>query len=563
MLDSPVEVGAEAAFVPLASTPPSQPDMQPTPKWRRRQRRNVPTCPDPGSLYDILRENCGTSLFVLPILWTDHHPRLLRAEFMAEEPTLTPTPSSTMSDLPDSPASGSSSQRQRPSEIAEALSYDLTSLLSPEDTRPFSKSRAIKSVLSTLFQSAFSRPNSGAELDMHFGDRMFRSAVRVPVLWKSADAADSSFDSAVTRPVSSFGHAPNGARESNDFSCIASTQSSQGASQGPIVAYVNRTHLSMIRRNLFRIVDGPEDGDRANMPVTRLQALRSKQLVPSEPDRDAYLLGVFLAMAQAHFYEPSPSRMASQMFSWNAKNRADRISRPSEFHDVKLRIITHDDETSDFMVYTTVVTAAFLRRFAEPKKAHPNTEEQAGMHIEYTRVPVWPILGLRERLGKALGRDLVGDVQQTMDLFSHDEADVEDAKDGDTNGHTDTNGHATANGNGDADTTTEADKATARYKEAQAVAEQQQKQEKLGSLKRKRTADKVSLTDMLTASLDDNGNHAANGSDDVNIHNGSGAIVAPSPAAAAAVAITSPTLSPRAKRRQTRRSLSSSSLAVF
>ncbi|KAL1902803.1 hypothetical protein Sste5346_000714 [Sporothrix stenoceras] len=565
MLTSPVEAGPEPAIEPLACTPPSQPDTQPAPHRRPRPPRSVPTCPDPGSLYDILRENCGTSLFVLPILWTDAHPRLLRANFVAQEPILIPTPSTqSTSSNHNSPRSGSGSQIQRPSEIAEALSYDLTSLLSAEDTRPFSKSRAIKSVLSTLFQSTFSRPKSVAELDMHFGDRVFRSAVRVPVLWKSADAAaDSSFDSAVTRPVSSFGHAPNGARESNDFGCITnSAQSSQGMSDGPIIAYVNRTHLSMIRKNLFRIVPGPEGGDRCNTPVSRLQALRSKQLVPAEQDRDAYLMGVFIAMAQSHFYEASPSR-ASQMFWWNGRNRANHYATANEFHDLKLRILTHDDETSDFMVYTTTVTAAFLKRFADPMKAHPEVEEQVGMHIEYTRVPVWPILGLRERLGKALGRDLVGDVQEAMDLFSRDEEEDEADKDVDDNA----SDHTETPSNDDAD------KAAARYKEAQeaaaaaaaaAAAEQQrsssQQQPMHNTLKRKRT-DKVSLSEMLTVSID--GDKITSGSSsDIN-NSGNGAIVAPSPAATAAVAITSPALSPRAKRRQTRRSLSSSSLAVF
>lgn len=590
---SPVEAGPEPAIEPLASTPPSQPDTQPAPQRRLRPPRSVPTCPDPGSLYDILRENCGTSLFVLPILWTDAHPRLLRANFVAQEPILTPTPSTqTTSSNPNSPrsGSGSGSQHQRPSEIAEALSYDLTSLLSAEDTRPFSKSRAIKSVLSTLFQSTFSRPKSVAELDMHFGDRVFRSAVRVPVLWKSADAADSSFDSAVTRPVSSFGHghAPNGAHETNDFSCAATTsisaQSSQNnTSDGPIIAYVNRTHLSMIRKNLFRIVPGPEGGDRCNTPVSRLQALRSKQLVPAEQDRDAYLMGVFIAMAQSHFYEASPSR-ASQMFWWNGRNRANHYATANEFHDLKLRILTHDDETSDFMVYTTTVTAAFLKRFADPMKAHPDADEQAGMHIEYTRVPVWPILGLRERLGKALGRDLVGNVQEAMDLFIRDEeeeevedeeADKEDAKDDNDDDTATTNGNASDHTETPSNTSDDADKAAARYKEAQeaaaaaaaaAAAEQRQQTTVHNTLKRKRT-DKVSLSEMLTASLDGevgsiNGNSNSDGFDVIS-NSGNGAIVAPSPAAAAAVAITSPTLSPRAKRRQTRRSLSASSLAVF
>ncbi|CAK7216026.1 hypothetical protein SCUCBS95973_002665 [Sporothrix curviconia] len=549
--------------LPLASTPPTQPDTQPS-QWRRLQRpRTRPACPDRGSLFDILRENSGSSLFVLPILWTDAHPRLLGARFVAQEPILNPTPSSSSGSRPGSSSSGSSATLYRPSEIAETLSYDLTSLLSPEDTRPFSKSRAIKNVMTTLFKASFSRPRSVAELDMHFGGRIYRSAVRVPVLWKSAEAADSSsFDSAVTRPLSSFGHASNAARETNDFNGFSSVQSSQGVSDGPIIAYVNRSHLSMIRKNLFRIVPGPVDGDRCNTPVSRLQALRSKLLLPAELDHDAYLTGVFIAMAQSHFYESPPSRMASQVSWWNSRHRGDGALAVHEFHDLKLRILTHDDETSDFIVYMAVVTAAFLKRFAEPLKAVENAEEQAGLDIEYTRVPVWPILGLRERLGKALGRDLVGDVQEATDLF-HEEVDKDDAKD-DAKDDTDANSTSddviinsatTENATEDDDT----DRA-ARYKEAQEAAGHQRSQER--SLKRKRT-DKASLSDILSVSFGSEGKGSVGSVNGAVGDHRSSTIVEPSPAVAAAVAITSPTLSPHKKRRQARRSLSSSSLAVF
>lgn len=143
----------------------------------------------------------------------------------------------------------------------------------------------------------------------------------------------------------------------------------------------------------------------------------------------------------------------------------NRTGPVKEFHDVRLGIITLDGETRDFIVYTTVVTAAFLKRFAEPMKAAPNSQDQSGMRIEFTRVPVWPVLGLRERLGKALGRELVGDVQEAIDLFS------DDAK-GDDNA----NGKA-GNDKNKAD----------RYKEAQRVAAEQQHQTQ--RCKRKRTDD--------------------------------------------------------------------------
>lgn len=74
-----------------------------------------------------------------------------------------------------------------------------------------------------------------------------------------------------------------------------------------------------------------------------------------------------------------------------------------------MRILTHDNETSEFLVYTGHVTAQFLDRFFDPSGAFYDEDGTiAGMKIEFTRVPIWPILGLRERLGKALGEDIVG-----------------------------------------------------------------------------------------------------------------------------------------------------------
>jgi hypothetical protein len=74
-----------------------------------------------------------------------------------------------------------------------------------------------------------------------------------------------------------------------------------------------------------------------------------------------------------------------------------------------MRILTHDTETSEFLVYTGHVTAKFLDRFFDPSGAFYEEDGTiAGMKIEFTRVPIWPILGLRERLGKALGEDIVG-----------------------------------------------------------------------------------------------------------------------------------------------------------
>jgi hypothetical protein len=101
--------------------------------------------------------------------------------------------------------------------------------------------------------------------------------------------------------------------------------------------------------------------------------------------------------------------------------RNGKINMKVRFQDVKLRILMEDTDKSAFVVYTATVTRQFLERFHDPFSTPGNSTtglgELPGMKIEYTDVPLWPILGLRERLGKALGRDIVGsfdsDVMET------------------------------------------------------------------------------------------------------------------------------------------------------
>ena len=138
----------------------------------------------------------------------------------------------------------------------------------------------------------------------------------------------------------------------------------------------------------------------------RLQQLRARMLVPSNSDHDAHFVGIFLGMAQKHFY-PSPpitGRRDSRM------SPEQGIPPCPNFHDLKLRILTHDTDTLEFIVYTGYITKEFLEKFHDPFKAPLDDDDAAvsGLKIEYTRVPIWPILGLRERLGKALGQEVVG-----------------------------------------------------------------------------------------------------------------------------------------------------------
>ncbi|RMJ03268.1 hypothetical protein CDV36_015200 [Fusarium kuroshium] len=176
-----------------------------------------------------------------------------------------------------------------------------------------------------------------------------------------------------------------------------------------MICYIDMVKLASSRNPYCRIRSGPRG--TPNEPVARLSQIGARKLIPSNPERDPYLAGVFLAMAQSHFY-PHLSPRDTQ------KRRIDHRERPpsSSLKDVKLQILTHDIATSAFIVYTGHVTKEFLCIFHNPFKAIPddNGSTISGFKIEYTSVPLWPFLGLRERIGKAFGQDVAG-------LFNADE----------------------------------------------------------------------------------------------------------------------------------------------
>ena len=359
-----------------------------------RRRRRV-TRPEPGSLYDLMHEHAGESLYVVPICWTDRHTKLLGAHFVELAPVLKPIPGKRFSGW------------NEPSPTARTLSRNLNMLLDVNGPRPDGKAHVIKNIMSTLFPTTFSKPKSAAELDIYFGSRVFRKAIRVPVVWKYPESAGTSFDSAVTRLATSFNN----------------TQTSSGMAPpchlSPMMAYIGKSHLAHIRQNLFRICPGPIFGDKQNAPVSSLQRLRSNLLIPACADHDAHFVSILLALAQARFYNDTASRASSQSSS-RSGTAIDTL--PEKFHDVKVQLLTHSDDTTEFIVYTAVVSAAFLERFARPFKAPKAAGDggdaelaESGMKISFARVPIWPVLGLKERLGKAIGRELVGDEVFTVD----------------------------------------------------------------------------------------------------------------------------------------------------
>lgn len=287
-----------------------------------------------------------------------------------------------------------------PSTTIMTLSDSLTQILLPDAMHPILCTNAVKTILMTLWPEPFSKPQYLPELHLYFGGRVYRDSVRAQIMWNfpsdEVKSSYSSFRSVSTRPADSF----NPSQNPSQLPCTPS----QTAANLPMVCYIGKNQLASIRRNLFRISPGPAKS--WNEPVSRLQQLRARQLVPSNLDQDAYFVGIFLAMAQKHFY-PLPFASPRRESSISPKGC---IPPTPNFRDVTLRILTHDTETSDFLIYTAYVTKEFLEKFHNPFKAAPNDDDAAtsGIRIEYVRVPIWPILGLRERLGKALGHDVVG-----------------------------------------------------------------------------------------------------------------------------------------------------------
>ncbi len=349
-----------------------------------RRRRIIR--PEPGSLYDIMHDHAGDSLFVTPLCWTDQHAKVLGARWEECASITTPVPDLLLH------------AHLEPSDLAQDVTSKLNlfcSALTPFQEQGY----ALKGVMSSLFPTSFTSPQVSAELNLYFGDRMFRKAIRVPLLWKSPDGGTcASFNSVSTRPATSFGRIPT------------SSTWSQSSSSYPMLAYVNRGQLTYMRQHLYRVVRGPDEN--MNSPVSELQKLRSKLLTPSDADHDSIYLGILLAMAQARFYRSSSRSPPPSQGKPRLSRCGKPVEIPSDLHDVRVQLLTFDDDKQEFLVYSAVVTSTFLDRFARPHKfSRPEDEEIGdGIKIEYTRVPVWPLLGLRERLGKALGRGIADDI---------------------------------------------------------------------------------------------------------------------------------------------------------
>jgi hypothetical protein len=375
-----------------------------------RKRRKRGSNPQPGSIYDIMRQHASTSLYVMPMCWTDLHTKLLDVTFVHRAPIVYPVPGP----VPDAD--------RKITMMATGIGAQLSALLDRECSRLTYKQTAIKELLSAFFPETLARPTTSPEISLYFGARAYPKAVRCPVLWN--DEADVDINS-------SFMSTTTVAADSATRESVSPQPESQRPSRHPqrgILAYVNRELLDTQRRTMYRVAQFP-GSNKPNLPILGLQKTRGKNLQPANIDKDPHFIGLIIALAQSLIYTEAKARTASHQPSRAGSILTDEESHP-DFKDVPVRLITVDEEKRDFIVYTAEVSAEFLQRFENPSqvprpRSALDNSNRLGLTINYRRIPIWPIFGLKERMAKALGPDLAGDMtyydeqnaDETMELW--------------------------------------------------------------------------------------------------------------------------------------------------
>jgi hypothetical protein len=371
-------------------------------KGKREPQRRPIIEVEPGSLYHMMQQKAGTSLFIRPVAWTDVHSKCLGAVWTNREPILQPVPDTCLS------------RPEKQSKMATSLVRDLNYIFARGTPLPFYSVFPIRDVLATLYLDTPLGHDATAtpELHMWFGGLAYRDAVRVQCLWTwpfpdpdgfEADAgpgtsteSPSSFMTASTQPAQSF---------NTTASKIPSIDSKCGKA---MLAYVGRKQLAAIRDSLYKFAASSRRPN--NEPVSRLQEKRCQMLMPGNLDHDPHFVAIMVAMAQHHIYPQYP---VSKFTRFGISKTP--LGWEPNFRDVTVRILTNDNDAGDFLVYTATVTADHLQRLHYPAQCVVNPSSDGRLvlprlDIEVTRVPTWPVLGLKERLGLALGEDVAGPV---------------------------------------------------------------------------------------------------------------------------------------------------------
>ncbi|KAI0882593.1 uncharacterized protein GGS22DRAFT_169813 [Annulohypoxylon maeteangense] len=326
-------------------------------KTKRKRRIRRITRPEVGSLYDILHDHATKALYVSPLGWTDLHTQLLGCQFVPQPSQTTPTPTPGPSQSPSQPET---------SDLVVSIRRTLNNLMDPfQSKQPTDKS--IQSLLTLLYPGKLSAVNP--DLNIRCGGGRLLGSVRCQAAWKKLQGPFS-FNSATT--------------------CTSGVQEpSVGRTpmHSPALAFLDLHTINFARKSCFRVRPLP-DGS-LNVPIHSLHKIHTSKLVPKNPDEDQYILAIMLAMAQRHVY----------------LNFYTGSGFKSE--DVETRVLAVSEQDQTLIVYKSIMPGAFLGMFDDLSKA---PRGDARITIHYQRVPVWPILGLKERLGQALGQDLVGEI---------------------------------------------------------------------------------------------------------------------------------------------------------
>ncbi|GJC90059.1 hypothetical protein ColLi_12897 [Colletotrichum liriopes] len=322
-------------------------------------------CPDEGSLHDIIVNNPGLRLFVKPKCWTHFH-----LDYLGDT---------------------SLSYYRVPNKSAEALSNALTNMLKGRTEEH--RTRWIRIAMSQLYPGRLSCSNNTG-LHHYLGRRAYLNTCQAQVVWEAIPSRSrciSSCKSAPTWSAGTFGVStgPKAGR------AIANSQ--------PVLAYVDTSTVDAARRNTYRV-------KRDNTPAQKPNKRCYKAFAPPNAHQDPFLAGIILALAQKPFYDEPIAPAAKP-----PKSTAVSHLVKAEFHDVVVHILTVDVEepySPLFIVYRGIVTEALLRKFYHPTRNPQSAGEVAGMLIEYTKVLIWPVLGLKERLGNAPGTDITGNLNK-------------------------------------------------------------------------------------------------------------------------------------------------------
>lgn len=367
----------------------SKPTTAAQPRRCARRQSAVYKKPEPGSLYNIIHSKARIGLDVRPLLWTDLHSTLLSVHFSYEGLASFPAPR-IHNDVPFRPP--------KPTDMAKRLSREVSTFADRKSPSP-AKTHALRELMSGFFPS-MSSAMADEELKLRFGKSSYQKAVMLSMVWNKGSLRSQSIEFAAARPVSS--------------SPRKSKSSEANLSSAPLIAFVDREYPPRARKTLFRVPPGPLDDSYRSSPVLNLIQLRLKGLVPADTDQYAYLVAVLIPMAQQQLYGNDGRRRFKLSPPANEALSSD-LSKQScltmnSIYDIQVRVFKFDAAENNLVIYTGTIGADFLEGFANPARTlHKKLGGASSMRIDYTRVPIWPFYGLKERLASALGSEVTGE----------------------------------------------------------------------------------------------------------------------------------------------------------